>query len=59
MKDGSLVTSGGRVLGAVDIADTLGEAIDNAYALVNKITFEGAYFRHDIGRRAMAALEEN
>ena len=59
MKDGSLVTSGGRVLGAVDIADTLGEAIDNAYALVNKITFEGAYYRHDIGRRAMAALEEN
>ena len=59
MKDGRLVTSGGRVLGAVDIADTLGEAIDNAYALVNKITFEGAYYRHDIGRRAMAALEEN
>ena len=59
MKDGRLVTSGGRVLGAVDIADTLSKAIDNAYALVDKITFEGAYFRHDIGRRAMAALEEN
>jgi len=59
IKEGKLVTSGGRVLGAVDIADTLGEAIDNAYALVDKITFEGAYFRHDIGRRAMAALEEN
>jgi len=59
LKDGKLVTSGGRVLGAVDIADTLGEAIDNAYALVDKISFEGAYFRHDIGRRAMAALEEN
>ena len=59
IKDSKLVTSGGRVLGAVDTDSTLKGAVDKAYALDKQISFEGAYYRHDIGRRALAALEEN
>ena len=59
IKDSKLVTSGGRVLGAVDTDSTLKGAVDKAYALAKQISFEGAYYRHDIGRRALAALEEN
>ena len=59
IKDAKLVTSGGRVLGAVDTDSTLKGAVDKAYALAKQISFEGAYYRHDIGRRALAALEEN
>ncbi len=50
-----LVTSGGRVLGAVARGETLEQAIDRAYALANKIHFENAYKRNDIGARALAA----
>ena len=55
LKDGKVVTAGGRVLGACEIADTLKEAVDGAYALVDKISFENAYYRHDIGQRALKA----
>ena len=55
-KDGKLVTSGGRVLGAVATANELKSAIDSAYALVDKIHFDNAYFRHDIGARALKAF---
>ena len=55
IKDGKLVTSGGRVLGFVDTASTLQEAINKAYALTNKVTFGNAYFRKDIGKRALKA----
>ncbi len=48
-EDGRLVTSGGRVLGVTATADTLDEAIARAYADVDKIHFEKAHFRHDIG----------
>ena len=58
-KDGRLVTNGGRVLGAVAVADTLPEAIDRAYALADAIHFENAYCRRDIGQRALAAGKEN
>ncbi len=54
-QDGKIVTSGGRVLGAVEVADTLEEAVSGAYALVDKISFENAYYRHDIGERALKA----
>ena len=57
-KDGKLVTSGGRVLGATAVADTLHDAINNAYKLVDKISFANAYYRKDIGSRALKALEE-
>ena len=54
LKDGKLVTSGGRVLGAVSTAEHLEDAIKNAYGLVDKIHFDNAYYRHDIGARALA-----
>ncbi len=58
VKDGKLVTSGGRVLGATAVAATLPEAIKNAYKLVNKISFDNAFYRKDIGARALTALED-
>ena len=57
-EDGKLLTAGGRVLGAVAVDDTLKGAVDKAYNLVPEIKFENAYFRHDIGQRALAAKEE-
>ena len=53
-KDGKLLTSGGRVLGAVSTAKSLEDAIKSAYTLVDKIHFDNAYYRHDIGARALA-----
>ncbi len=55
LKDGKLVTSGGRVLGVTAIADSLKDAIDASYEMVNEIHFDNAYWRHDIGKRAMEA----
>ena len=57
-RDGTLVTSGGRVLGVCATAPTLREALATAYARTEKIGFEGAFYRHDIGKRALAAIEE-
>ncbi len=57
--DGKLVTSGGRVLGVTEMADSLDEAIDKAYAAVKTISFENAYYRSDIGKRALQALTED
>ena len=45
------------MLGAVATAPTLREAIDKAYALADKIHFENAYMRRDIGKRALAAIK--
>jgi len=55
IKDGVLVTNGGRVLGATAVEDTLEHAIASAYAMVDTIQFENAYYRHDIGARALKA----
>ena len=52
-----LVTSGGRVFGTTAVADTLEDAIQEAYRLADGISFEGAYRRSDIGKRALAALK--
>ena len=52
---GRLLTAGGRVLGVVCTAPELKDAIDSAYAQVEKVHFENAYFRHDIGARALQA----
>ena len=51
-----LVTNGGRVLGCTAVADTLEDAIRGAYAVADQVSFENAYCRRDIGRRALAAL---
>lgn len=55
LKDGRLVTAGGRVLGVTETADTLAEAIDKAYQTVKTVSFENAYYRTDIGKRALMA----
>ena len=59
VKDGKLVTNGGRVLGAVAVAEDLRTAITKAYDLADRIHFDNAYYRRDIGRRALAAGKEN
>ena len=53
-----LVTSGGRVLGVVATANDLQKAVADAYGKVEKIHFGNAYFRHDIGARALASSEK-
>ena len=55
LKDGVLVTSGGRVTGTTAVADTLADAIQEAYRLADGVQFENAYRRSDIGQRALAA----
>ena len=55
----ALLTNGGRVLGATATADTLENAIAAAYRLSDRIHFENAYCRRDIGRRALLAKKEN
>ena len=55
--DGKLVTAGGRVLGVTETASTLEEAIEKAYQAVETVSFDNAYFRKDIGQRALAAKQ--
>jgi phosphoribosylamine---glycine ligase len=54
VKDGQLVTAGGRVLAITSMAPDLRTALDLAYARLAKISFEGMQFRRDIGHRALA-----
>lgn len=53
IKDGQLVTAGGRVLAITSMAPDLRTALDLAYAQLAKISFEGMQFRRDIGHRAL------
>ena len=53
LEDGKVLTAGGRVLGAVATAPCLECAVKQAYGLVDKIHFENAYYRRDIGKRAL------
>lgn len=57
IKDGKLVTSGGRVLGVTALGDTLEDALKKSYEAVEKINFDGAHYRKDIGARALKALK--
>ncbi|MBN2157938.1 MAG: phosphoribosylamine--glycine ligase [Spirochaetes bacterium] len=52
--DGNHYTSGGRVLNVTALGSTLGEARDRVYGAIDAITFDGAYYRKDIGHRALA-----
>ncbi len=54
LENGEYLTAGGRVLGITATADTLQAALDKSYSAVNKITFENAHYRKDIGKRALA-----
>ncbi len=56
LSEGKLLTSGGRVTGTTALADTLPEAIQEAYRLAEEVRFENAYRRSDIGKRALEAL---
>ena len=58
LKDGETVTSGGRVLGVTAVSDTLKNAVDKAYEAVKKVNFENAYYRHDIGKKALEYCKE-
>ena len=59
LKDGKLVTSGGRVINVTATAKTLKDAIVLAYERVKTVKFENAFYRKDIGVRAMQAIKEN
>ncbi len=58
LEDGRLLTSGGRVLGVTAVDKDLKSAIASAYAKVEKVSFGNAYYRHDIGQRALKATTE-
>ena len=55
LDDGTVVTAGGRVLGVTASGASLQEAIENAYLAAEQITFEGCFYRRDIGQRALLA----
>jgi len=53
-ENGAVVTSGGRVLCVTGLGDTVAAAARDAYEAVDRIHWDGAYFRRDIGHRAIA-----
>jgi len=57
LKDGKMLTSGGRVLGVVATAPDLKSAVDKSYKEVEKVHFGNAFYRKDIGKRALGALK--
>jgi len=57
LEDGKLTNAGGRVLGVTAVEENLGEAIKSAYEKCKKVSFANAYYRSDIGAKAMKALE--
>ena len=57
IENGKLLTNGGRVLGVTTVKDTLKEAIDASYEAVSKINFSNAYYRKDIGQKALNCKE--
>ncbi len=54
--DGQLVTGGGRELSVTALGDTLQDALNLVYKATGRISFEGMYYRHDIGQRALARM---
>ena len=56
-ENGKLLTNGGRVLGVTATADSLENAISKSYEMVRQISFENAYYRNDIGAKALRAKE--
>jgi len=57
LSDGKLLTSGGRVTGTTAVADTLRDAISEAYRLADGVQFDNAYRRSDIGQKGLAAYK--
>lgn len=58
-RDGEIVTAGGRVLGvtAVGYAHELEATIEAAYRIVHRVAFDGAYYRSDVGKKALEYLK--
>ena len=57
LENGTLLTSGGRVTGTTAVADSLAEAVKEAYRLADGVQFENAYRRSDIGQKALQAKQ--
>jgi len=57
MKDGQLVTNGGRVLGVTALGRTIADAKGRAYEGVSRIHYEGAYYRRDIADKAIRRVK--
>ena len=55
-ENGKLYTSGGRVLNILATGKTLREAVDKAYRNAGRVHFEKSFFRHDIGKKALEAI---
>ncbi len=53
LRAGQVITAGGRVLGVTAVGDTLAEAAGRAYTAAERVQFEGAYYRRDIGAKAL------
>ena len=51
--NGKFLTNGGRVIGVTATGENLQAALDKSYAAVSKISFDGAHYRKDIGKRAL------
>ena len=56
LQDGDTVTAGGRVLGVTALGSDIPSAIETAYTAVEKIRFDGAQYRQDIGAKGLARL---
>ncbi|HCO93458.1 MAG TPA: phosphoribosylamine--glycine ligase, partial [Phycisphaerales bacterium] len=56
-QNGDIVTNGGRVLGVTAIGRTIADAKTRAYQAVDKIEFEGAYYRRDIADKAIKGTD--
>jgi len=57
-KDGKFYTNGGRVLGVTAIGDTVEKAIEKAYQAASKISWDGSFYRKDIGKKAVIRLSQ-
>lgn len=57
IKDGNYISSGGRVLGITSLGSDIEDAIKRSYSAAGKITFDGIYYRKDIGRKALKSLK--
>ncbi len=57
IQDGKLLTDGGRVLGVTEVSDTLEKALELSYSDVERISFEKAYYRKDIGQKALNCIK--
>jgi phosphoribosylamine--glycine ligase len=57
LRDGALVAAGGRVLNVTATGPTIGAARDEAYALLDRVDFDGGFYRRDIGWRGIARAD--